>query len=416
MFKLKNYFQDNVQNVTELLKYVGPGFIITVGFIDPGNWATNLSAGSDYGYDLLWVVTLSTIILILLQYNASKLGIVSGKCLAEASREYFSKPFSNLVIYSGLLAVISTIMAELLGGAIALNMIFSIPLKLGAVIMSIGAIFFVFSSTYSKIEGIIIGFVSIIALSFLIELLLAPIDTRAIVYNSFIPHLTHSQLFITMGVIGAVVMPHNLFLHSEFIQSRKLNNGGEIAIKKHLAYSKSDTLFSMTVGWAINCSMIILAAATFYVAGKSVNDLSQAQSLLTPLLGQTASGIFALALLFSGLASSITAAMSAGVLSAGLYKEEYNTHDRHTTLGILTSVVIATIIIFTVKDPFTALIASQVVLSIQLPITIIALICLTNNESLMGKFKNSKTEKTYLYISAALIISINLMFFIKTFI
>lgn len=353
-----------------------PGFIITVGFIDPGNWSTNLSAGSDYGYDLLWVVTLSTIILILLQYNASKLGIVSGKCLAEVSREYFSKPFSNLIIYSGLLAVISTIMAELLGGAIALNMIFNIPLKLVAVIMSFGAIFFVFSSTYSKIKGIIVAF------SFLIELVLAPIDTGAIAYNSFIPHLTRDQLFITMGVIGAVVMPHNLFLHSEFIQSKKLNNGRDIIIKKHLSYSKSDTLFSMTVGWAINCSMIILAAATFYVANKSFNDLSQAQSLLTPLLGQIE--------------------MSAGVLSAGLYKEEYNTQDRHTTFGILLSVAIATFIIFTVKDPFTALIASQVILSIQLPITIVALISLTNKESLMGKFKNNKTKK-FIFILALLL-------------
>lgn len=409
MLNLKSYFQENVPNISTLFKFLGPGFIVTVGFIDPGNWATNISAGSDFGYKLLWVVTASTIILILLQYNASKLGIVSGKCIAEAVTDHYKKPVAKFILYTAMLAVVSTIVAEILGGAIALQMIFNLPLKLGVIVISIVALVLIFSNTYNKIENIIIGFVSIIAVSFLLELIIANVNWFSVAASTITPTITHSSIYITMGIIGAVVMPHNLFLHSEFIQSR--TKATTTDTKTYLQLAKYDTTISMIVGWAINSAMIILAAATFYAHKQSVTELGQTATLLEPLLGKTAVGIFALALLFSGIASSITAGMSGGVISAGIFKEEYNIHDRHTSLGIILPLVVAIIIILFIKDPFQGLIFSQVVLSLQLPITIIALITLTSNQKIMGKYTNRRSDKIWLWSCAILVIILNIILF-----
>lgn len=402
--------------IAEFFKYLGPGFIVTVGFIDPGNWATNIQAGSEFGYTLLWVVTLSTIILIILQYNASKLGIVTGTCIAEAVNDRYRPIVKRVILYSGLLAVVATVLAELLGGAIALQMIFEFPIKLGTIIMAIASLGLIFSNSYHKIEGIIIGFVSIIAFSFILELVIAPVDYYATSVGLVYPQIPSGSIVIIMGILGAVVMPHNLFLHSEFIQSRFWDRTDNHKLRMQLKYAKTDTLVSMIVGWAINSAMIILAAATFYQAGQVVTDLAQAQLLLVPLLGSTAAGIFALALLFSGLASSITAGMSGGVLSSGLAAEEYNTKDRHTRFGIISTVILATVIIFFVQDPFQGLILSQVFLSIQLPITIITLINLTSNQNLMGEFVNNRLEKVLLWSAALIVIFLNVILFVQAII
>lgn len=406
---IKNYFQHNVPNLYRIFKYIGPGFIVTVGFIDPGNWATNIQAGSEFGYALLWVVSLSTIMLIILQYNASKLGIVSGQCIAEAVTKHSSPFVGKFFIYSGLIAVVSTIIAEILGGAIALQMIFGLPIKIGAIIIALGASYLIFSNSYNKIENIIISFVSIIALSFLVELMIADVDWLQASYSAITPQANYQSIFIIMGILGAVVMPHNLFLHSEFIQSRQKEDDMKVSIQEHLKLAKYDTIISMIAGWAINSAMIILAAATFFKQGITVTELSQAQDLLKPMLGKTAAGIFALALLFSGIASAITAGMSGGVLFAGLHDEEYNSRDRHTTLGIIVPIILAVILIFFISDPFSGLIYTQVLLSIQLPITILALITLTSSPKIMGIHHNSKTDKLLLWLCALIVIVLNLL-------
>jgi len=400
----------------DILKYIGPGLLVTVGFIDPGNWASNLAAGSNYGYALLWVVTMSTIMLIILQHNVAHLGIATGLCLSEATTIYIKKPYSQILLSTAMLASISTSLAEILGAAIALNMLFQIPIKAGAILSTLFVIIMVFTNSYKMIEKWIIAFVSVIGLSFLYELSLITIDWNTAISNSAIPNFPNGSIILIMSVLGAVVMPHNLFLHSEIIQSRQWNLKEEKIIKKQLSYEYLDTILSMVIGWAINSAMIILAAATFYKSGIQVTELEQAKMLLNPLLGNNAAIVFAVALLFSGIASTITSAMAAGTIFAGLYKEPYDIKDNHSRLGVSISLVTALIIIFLISDPFSGLIFSQMFLSIQLPFTIFSQVYLTSSYKVMGKYKNSSLLKIILYVIGIIVTLLNLALFINIFI
>ncbi len=373
----------------DILKYIGPGLLVTVGFIDPGNWASNIATGSEFGYTLLWIVTLSTIMLIILQHNVAHLGIATGLCLSEAATIYIHPRVSKFVLSFAVLASVSTSLAEVLGGAIALNMLFHIPVKIGSVLVTIFVIIMLFTNSYKMIEKWIIGFVSIIGLSFLYELFLVNVDWTTAGISWVEPSIPKGSMLLLMSVLGAVVMPHNLFLHSEIIQSRQWNLQDEKIIKKQLKFEFADTLFSMIIGWAINSAMIILAAATFFKNSQKVDELQQAKSLLEPLLGNNASLVFAVALLFAGVASSITSGMAGGSIVSGMFREPYDVKDNHTRTGIVVSLVGALILIFFIGDPFKGLILSQVFLSIQLPFTIAIQIYLTSSKKVMGKYANS---------------------------
>src|SRR5665647_3105506 len=235
-----------------IFKFIGPGLLVTVGFIDPGNWASDLAAGSDYGYVLLWVVTLSTIMLVILQHNVAHLGIATGLCLSEAATIYLKPRYSKILLSS------------------------------------------------------------------------ANIDWNSAISGWVVPSFPKGSIIIIMSVLGAVVMPHNLFLHSEIIQSRQWNLKDEKIIKKQLKFEFFDTLFSMIIGWAINSAMILLAAATFFKSRTPVSELEQAEQLLAPLLGNHAPIVFAIALLFAGLASTITSGMAAGSIFSGMFREPYD--------------------------------------------------------------------------------------------
>lgn len=204
----------------DFFKYIGPGLLVTVGFIDPGNWASNFAAGSEFGYALLWVVTLSTIMLIVLQHNVAHLGIVTGLCLSEAATQYCPKWISRPILGSAVLASISTSLAEILGGAIALQMLLEIPITWGSVLTTMFVVIMLFSNSYKKIERAIIAFVSVIGLSFLYELFLVDIDWPVAVRSWVVPEIPQGSMLIIMSVLGAVVMPHNLFLHSEVIHAK----------------------------------------------------------------------------------------------------------------------------------------------------------------------------------------------------
>ena len=341
---MKNIFQDlkrkdhkRYLGGLDLFKYIGPGLLVTVGFIDPGNWASNFAAGSEFGYSLLWVVTLSTIMLIVLQHNVAHLGIVTGLCLSEAATKYTPKWVSRPILGTAVLASISTSLAEILGGAIALEMLLDIPIIWGAVLTTLFVSIMLFTNSYKKIERSIIAFVSVIGLSFIYELFLVDIDWPAATVGWVTPAFPKGSMLIIMSVLGAVVMPHNLFLHSEVIQSHEYNKKDDASIKKVLKYELFDTLFSMIVGWAINSAMILLAAATFFKSGIQVEELQQAQSLLEPLLGSNAAIVFALALLMAGISSTITSGMAAGSIFAGIFGESYHIKDSHSPVGVLLS-------------------------------------------------------------------------------
>lgn len=392
----------------ELLKYIGPGLLVTVGFIDPGNWASNFAAGSEFGYALLWVVTLSTVMLIILQHNVAHLGIVTGLCLSEATNKYLSPRTSRFTLWSAVAASVSTSLAEILGGAIALEMLFDVPIKIGAILVTLFVVCMMFSSSYKKVERYIIAFVSLIGLSFIYELFLVDIQWKEAAVAWVVPSMPNGSILIVMSVLGAVVMPHNLFLHSEVIQSREWNLKDDKVIQKQLKYEFFDTLFSMVIGWAINSAMILLAAATFFKEGLVVDDLQQAKSLLDPLLGTNAAVVFALALLFAGISSSMTSGIAAGSIFAGMYDEPYNIKDIHSRTGVAISLGLALLIIFMISNPFKGLIISQAVLSMQLPITVFLQVKLTSSKEVMGKYANKPLTKYTLYSIAGIVTLLNI--------
>lgn len=399
----------------KILKYIGPGLLVTVGFIDPGNWASNIAAGADFGFTLLWMVTMSTIMLIILQHNVAHLGIATGLCLSEAATLYTPPLVSRTILGSAMMASVSTSLAEILGGAIALQMLFGIPIPTGAIIVVLFVGVMLFTNSYALIEKIIIAFVSIIGLSFLYELSLVDIDWVQAGISWVVPSIPEGSILIIMSVLGAVVMPHNLFLHSEIIQSRQWNLENDDVIKKQLDYEFVDTLVSMLIGWAINSAMIILAATTFFTSGVKVGELQQAQSMLGPLLGNNAGVVFAIALLFAGIASSITSGMAGGSIFAGLFSEPYDIKDNHSRLGIALSLLVALVLIFVIKNPFSALIISQMILSIQLPFTIFLQIYLTSSSKVMGKYVNSKSTTVLMLLIGSIVTFLNVLLFISFF-
>jgi manganese transport protein len=392
----------------DILKFIGPGLLVTVGFIDPGNWASNLAAGADYGYELLWMVTLSTIMLIVLQHNVAHLGIATGLCLSEAATMHMPRWVSRSVLSSAIVASVSTSLAEILGGAIALQMLFAIPIRIGAIITIITIVILLFSNSYRKLEKWIIGFVSLIGLSFIYELTLADISWSQAVVGWIKPSFPDGSMIVIMSVLGAVVMPHNLFLHSEIIQSRQWNLTDEKIKTRQLRFEFLDTLFSMIIGWAINSAMILMAAATFFRHKIPVAELQQAKNMLVPLLGNNAAVVFAVALLFAGIASTITSAMAGGSIFAGFFGEPFDMKDSHSRLGVLISLIPALLVIFVISDPFKGLIYSQMLLSIQLPITIFTQIYLTSSGKVMGKYANSLQLKILLLLIGSVVTFLNI--------
>ncbi len=396
-----------------LLSFLGPGFLVTVGFVDPGNWATNIEGGSRFGYELLWVVTLGTIMLVLIQHMAAKLGIATGKSLAVNIREHFPKPVATFLGFSVVLACIATDLAEMVGGGIGFNLLFGIPIWSGALITIILEVFLVISQRYHRIESLIVGFLGIITLCYLVELLLVQPDWAAIAPALVVPKVGRESIFVAMAILGALVMPHNIFLHSNVIHSRKWGASEEEKMAQ-LRYEKWDTMLAMTLGWVVNSSMIIVAAAVFFRYQIPVKSIEQASVTLKPLAGPLAGLLFAVALLFSGIGSSMTSSMAeANVITGFLGKPE----DPKTLLyrmSVFLTAIPALLITFVDPDSFRILIASQVVLSVQLPFTLLPLLLLCRNKRVMGIFRSGNKEFLAAALISGVIILLNIYFFYTT--
>jgi manganese transport protein len=397
----------------DIVRYIGPGFLVTVGFIDPGNWAANIGAGASFGYALLWIVTLSTILLVILQHNAAHLGIVTGLCLSEAATAHLPRWIARPVLGSAMLAAVATAFAEILGAAVGLNMLTGLPLPLGALFTAIAVGLVLFTNGYRRIERIIIAMVSLVGLGFLFEFTLVDLDWPAAVRGWVTPSFPAGSLPLIVAVLGAVIMPHNLFLHSEVIQSRKWNLEDEKTIHRQLRYEFLDTLASMGVGWAINSAMILVAAAAFFAHGVPVFELSQAEAMLRPLLGNAAAVVFAVALLLAGFSSSVTAAMAGGSIAAGIFGEPYDLKDNHSRLGVLVTLGGAMLPVLAISAPFKGLIASQVALSIQLPLTILALVLLTSSRKVMGHHANTPGTRLLLATIGGVVTALNIALVIQ---
>ncbi len=396
-----------------LLSFLGPGFLVTVGFIDPGNWATNIEGGSRFGYELLWVITLSTVMLIVIQHMAAKLGIATGKSLAVNIREHFSVPVTAFLGGTIVLACVATDVAELIGGAIGFNLLFRMPLWMGALLTVLLEVFLIVSQRYHRLEAIIIGFLGIIAVCYVIEILIVNPDWATLAPAIVIPSIDRSSIYVAMAILGAVVMPHNIFLHSNVIHSRKWGDSESEKLDL-LRYEKLDTFFAMTMGWIVNSAMIIVAAAVFARNHITVNSIAQASETLKPLAGPLAGFLFALALVFAGVGSSITSSMAeANVITGFLGKPE----DPRTLLyriSVFVTAIPSFLIIILSMNTFKILIFSQVVLSIQLPFTLVPLLILCRNKTLMKGFRSGTAEFVSAVVISAIVIALNIYLLYST--
>ncbi len=394
-------------NLKRFLSFLGPGFLVTVGFIDPGNWATNIEGGSKFGYSLLWVITLSTLMLIVIQNMSAKLGIATGKSLAVNIREHFSAPVSALLGLTIVLACVATDVAELLGGAIGFNLLLGMPLWAGALLTVLLEIFLIISQRYHRLEIIIMAFLGIIGLCYLVEIMIVQPDWGLVVPALIIPNVNKNSIYIAMAILGAVVMPHNIFLHSNIIHSREWGKT-DLEKKSLLHFERADTTIAMILGWLVNSAMIIVAAAVFSGNNVIVNSIEQASATLEPLAGHLAAFLFAVALVFAGVGSSVTSSMAeVNVITGFLGKPEDPRTLLYKLSVFITAIPSFLMILFSV-DTFRILIFSQVVLSIQLPFTLIPLLILCRDKKRMGIFRSKPIEFTAAVLISVIVVLLNI--------
>ena len=390
----------------ELLRYLGPGFVVTIGFIDPGNWATNIAGGSQFGYQLLWVVSLSTLMLIFLQHLAAKLGIVTGRSLATNIRERLPKPVVWLAGVTIVLACVATDLAEYLGAALGFNLLFGIPLWVGAPLTVVIVFIAILGQQYHQLERMIVVFLAIIAACYVVELFLVKPDWAAAAPDWVIPSVDGASILVALGMLGAIVMPHNIYLHSNVIQSRDWDLS-PTRRRRLINFELIDTTLAMGMGWLVNSAMIIVAAAVFFAAGVSVSSIQQASETLEPLVGSLSKFLFGLALLVAGIASSITSSLAEANVVTGYLGKPEDPRSRAYRIGLVVTSIPAMLVIAVGVDSYKALIVSQVLLSVQLPFTIIPLLWLTRSKRVMGGYRMNAIQLAIGVLLAAIIIGLN---------
>jgi manganese transport protein len=378
--------------VREILGALGPGFLVSVGYMDPGNWGTNLAGGAGFGYELLWVILLSNLIAIFLQISSAKLGIATGKNLAQLIREQFPRPVATFLGISATIAIMATDMAEVLGGALGFNILFHIPLFISALLT--GAIVLCLLTLsrwgYRKIEYVIIGLVSVIGLTYVYEMLLIRPDWSQVALHALIPQVSSGSILVAVGILGATVMPHNVFLHSSLAPSRLSGPDASMSERrKVLRLAKIDTVAALNVAFFVNAAMLVVAGTVFF---QHVNpedlSLQAAYVTLTPALGALAALAFGVGLLASGLSSSTTGTMAGQIVLQGFSGKKVE-----MWVWRLLTLVPALVIIALNISSVEVLVISQVILSLQLPFTMVAVVLLTSRRDLMGDLVNGRNTK-----------------------
>jgi manganese transport protein len=395
------------------LSFLGPAFLVTVGFIDPGNWATNIEGGSKFGYELLWVITLGTVMLIVIQHMAAKLGVATGKSLAVNIREHFPAPATAFLGLTVVSACVATDMAELIGAAVGFKLLLGMPLWLGAGLTVFLEVFLIVTQRYHRLETMIVGFLGIIGLCYIIEIVLIKPDWAALLPALVVPRVNGASIYVAMAILGAIVMPHNVFLHSNVIHSRQwgISETQKLSL---LHYEMMDTLVAMLSGWVVNAAMIVVAAAVFYRHAVTVTGLEEASATLRPLAGPLAGLLFAVALVFAGVGSSVTSSMAeANVITGFLGKPE----DPRTGLyriAVFVTALPSFLVILLGVNTFRILIFSQAVLSIQLPFTLVPLVILCRDRRVMGGFRSSIGEFAAAVVISGIVIVLNLYWLYST--
>jgi manganese transport protein len=403
--------QNKTSVFRKILAFFGPAYLISVGYMDPGNWATDIAGGSQFGYALLWVLLMSNIMALLLQSLSARLGIVTQRDLAQASRETYS-PFINYILYFlAEIAIAACDLAEVLGMAIGLNLLFDISLIEGVMITVLDTflLLFLINKGIRKMEAFIITLVTIIGLSFIFEMIFAQPELPKIIHG-LIPSLPNeAALYIAIGIIGATVMPHNLYLHSSLVQTRKFDRS-KAGIKQALKYNLIDSTIALNLAFFVNAAILILAAATFYKNGMfEVAEIQDAHRFLEPMLGNKwAPILFAVALIAAGQSSTITGTLAGQIVMEGYLNLRIQPWVRRIITRLI-AIVPAVIVILIYGESVTGkmLILSQVILSLQLGFAIIPLIHFVSDKSKMKGFHISRITQIAAWIIATIIVSLN---------
>jgi len=394
-----------------IFAFFGPAYLVSVGYMDPGNWATDLAGGSQFGYSLIWVLLMSNLMALLLQSLSARLGIVRRRDLAQANRETYPK-YLNYILY-GLaeIAIAATDLAEVLGMAIGLNLLTGLPLIWGVAITVLDTFLLLFLQRLGmrKMEAFIIALVSIVGFSFLIEIILAKPDLGEVA-GGLIPSFPNEQaLYIAIGIIGATVMPHNLYLHSALVQTRKIRNTPE-SIKQALRYNAVDSTIALNIAFLVNAAILVLAATVFFKTGRNeVAEISQAHQLLEPLLGTgLAPVLFAIALIAAGQSSTVTGTLAGQIVMEGYLSLRINPLIRRL-LTRLIAIIPAFIVIYIYgdKEVDSLLVFSQVLLSLQLGFAIIPLIHFVSDKKTMGQFVIGTATRLGAWVIALILVYLN---------
>lgn len=375
--------------IREILGALGPGFLISVGYMDPGNWGTNLAAGSGFGYELLWVILVSNVIAILLQISSAKLGIATGKNLAQLIREQFSSPVVIFLGLTSVIAIMATDLAEILGGALGFTILFHFPLLFSAILTGIFVLGLLALSRWGfrRIEYVIIGFVSVIGLTYLYETLLIRPDWAQVGLHLALPQVSSGSILVAVGILGATVMPHNVFLHSSLALHRL--SGPDASVqerRKLLRLTKIDTIAALNVAFFVNAAMLVVAGTIFFQHVNPADlSLQKAYVTLIPGLGVFAAVAFGVGLLASGLSSSTTGTMAGQIVLQGFLNKPVE-----MWVWRLITMVPALVVIALNVSSVEVLVISQAVLSLQLPFTMVPVLLLTRRRDLMGPLVNGR--------------------------
>jgi len=392
--------------------FAGPAIIASIAYVDPGNFATNIQAGSKYGYGLLWVVVLANLIAMLFQALSAKLGIVTGRNLAEMCRDHFPRPIVLAMWGVSEIAAMATDLAEFLGGAIGLSLLLHMPLLLGMVatgIVTYGLLMFE-RFGFRPIELIIGGMVSVIALCYVVEMFIAPIDWTSAAVHMIVPQLADAQaLLLAVGIIGATVMPHAVYLHSGLTQTRMpVHNDTER--RKVLRFSNREVILALTLAGLVNIAMVMMASSAFHAGHPEVAEIETAYHTLTPLLGAGAAAVFLLSLVVSGISASTVGTMAGQMIMQGFVGFRIPIWIRR-----LVTMVPAFVVVALGVNATNALVLSQVVLSIALPLPMIALLIFTSRRDIMGDFANNRLTGVAALIGMTIVLMLNLFLIAQAF-
>jgi len=394
------------------LSFFGPAVVASIAYMDPGNFATNIQAGAKYGYELLWVVLLANLIAMLFQALSAKLGIVTGRNLAEMCRDQFPKITVYMMWVISEIAAMATDLAEFLGGAIGLSLLFGIPLLYGMVITGFVVYGILMFERYGfrPVELIIGNLVAIIALCYLIQMFIAPIDWHAAALHAVIPQIADGgALLLSVGIIGATVMPHAVYLHSGLTQARipTRDEGGK---RRMVRISNTEVIIALAIAGMVNMAMVMMASSAFHAGYSNVAEIETAYHTLTPLLGIAAAGVFLLSLLASGVSSSTVGTMAGQMIMQGFVGFRIPIWVRR-----LVTMLPAFVVVGLGANATNALVISQVVLSIALPLPMIALVMFTRRRDIMGGFANGRVTNVVAISGTIVVLSLNVLLILQIF-